>query len=64
MRCMCCVYVVYVFLVCVCVCVVQVIVSQWVRSRSFQGAILCCSDSNIAVDNLLEGTTTLPYITP
>ena len=31
------------------------IVAQWVRSRAFNGAVLCCSDSNIAVDNLLEG---------
>ena len=33
------------------------IVTSWVRSRAFghNAGILCCSDSNIAVDNLLEG---------
>lgn len=31
------------------------IIAHWVRSRTFNGAVLCCSDSNIAVDNLLEG---------
>ena len=31
------------------------IVSHWVRSRAFRDdGVLCCSDSNIAVDNLLE----------
>jgi hypothetical protein len=32
------------------------IVEQWVRNRSFGGSgVLCCSDSNIAVDNMLDG---------
>jgi len=32
------------------------ILIHWVRTRCFGSAgVLCCSDSNIAVDNLLEG---------
>ena len=34
------------------------IVEYWVRNRVFGGSgagVLCCSDSNIAVDNMLDG---------